>query len=175
MATDVHLYASRVRHGRFRGHSHSHPHPPPPKLVDDVNLFSKYSAMSTSEHPVAPVAATYPRHHKLPWPKRTLDRLRTAYYRYEVTYGLYVMSPGEKLALNTFALVCLSLLTWALFWYFPPLLYQKAGRLGWILTGKDGPETMENVTIRLASSGVSSAAAASAKPHSWMDGPPLWI
>jgi hypothetical protein len=66
--------------------------------------------------------------------------VRLEYYRYEVTFGLYVMTPSEKLVTNTFVIVILTLLLWALLLYFPSLLYQKLGRLVWLLTGHSGEE-----------------------------------
>ncbi|KAL4807599.1 hypothetical protein BDV18DRAFT_158816 [Aspergillus unguis] len=72
--------------------------------------------------------------------QRATDRVRLEYYRYEVTFGLYVMTPAEKLVANTFVLVFLSLLLWALGVYFPALLYQKLSRLVWLLTGQSGEE-----------------------------------
>lgn len=72
--------------------------------------------------------------------QRFTDRVRLEYYRYEVTFGLYVMTPGEKLVANSFVFVVLSLLFWALLLYFPALLYQKLSRLVWLLTGHSGEE-----------------------------------
>lgn len=72
--------------------------------------------------------------------QRATDRVRLEYYRYEVTFGLYVMTPGEKLVANTFVLVFLGLLLWASLVYFPALLYQKLSRLVWLLTGQSGEE-----------------------------------
>lgn len=72
--------------------------------------------------------------------QRSVDRIRLEYYRYEVTFGLYVMTPGEKLVANTFVMVVLSLLFWALLVYFPALLYQKLSRLVWLLTGHSSEE-----------------------------------
>lgn len=186
MATDVHFCTSAARHAVAHSHSHSiafshgHGHSrkrtaahAQPQLVNDLSLLTKCSAMSTSERPVVPSAyASRP-----PLLKRISERLRLAYYRYEVTYGLYVMSPGEKLVANTFVLVCLSLLVWALFWYFPALLYAKMGRLGWILTGRDGIEEVRNGTVALISgagsgSGSASASAAGRTAMEWTRGVP---
>ncbi|BCS19951.1 serine palmitoyltransferase small subunit family protein [Aspergillus puulaauensis] len=72
--------------------------------------------------------------------QRATDRVRLEYYRYEVTFGLYVMTPAEKLVANTFVFVFLSLLLWALLVYFPALLYQKLSRLVWLLTGQSSEE-----------------------------------
>lgn len=66
---------------------------------------------------------------------RVVDRLRLGYYRYEVTFGLYVMTPSEKCVANSFVVVVLSLLLWALLLYFPSLLFNKLIRVEWLLTG----------------------------------------
>jgi hypothetical protein len=71
---------------------------------------------------------------------RVVDRVRLEYYRYEVTFGLYVMTPSDKCVVNTFVVVVLTLLLWALLLYFPSLLYQKLSRLVWLLTGHSGGE-----------------------------------
>ncbi|KAL5335410.1 hypothetical protein BJX70DRAFT_401617 [Aspergillus crustosus] len=72
--------------------------------------------------------------------QRATDRVRLEYYRYEVTFGLYVMTTGEKLVANSFVFVVLGLLFWALLVYFPALLYQKLSRLVWLLTGQSGED-----------------------------------
>lgn len=60
------------------------------------------------------------------------------YYRYEVTFGLYVMTPIERLVTNVFVIIVLSLLCWALLLYFPCLLYRNLIRVVWLLTGHGG-------------------------------------
>lgn len=95
-------------------------------------LISKYSSTS------APAAFRVQRTRN-PF-KRFFDRVRLEYYRYEVTFGLYVMTPSEKLVANTFVAVVLSLLLWALLLYFPSLLYHKLSRLVWLLTGHSSQE-----------------------------------
>lgn len=95
-------------------------------------LISKYS--STSAH-----ASFRAQRTRNPL-QRCFDRVRLEYYRYEVTFGLYVMTPSEKLVANTFVVVVLSLLLWALLLYFPSLLYHKLSRLVWLLTGHSSQE-----------------------------------
>jgi hypothetical protein len=98
-------------------------------------LLSKYfSTMSTSTS-----SHTLKNQRRGPI-QRVVDHARLEYYRYEVTFGLYVMSPSEKLVANTFVIVVLSLLLWALLLYFQSLLYQKLSRLVWLLTGHKGTE-----------------------------------
>lgn len=121
------------------GHSFYTPSGPPhisshsPQIVDE--LISKYSStMSASASSPSVGYTVSPRRNVL---QRVVDRIRVQYYRYEVTFGLYVMTPGEKFVANTFVIVVLSLLIWALLLYFPTMLYQKLSRLIWLLTGHD--------------------------------------
>ncbi|KAL1849717.1 hypothetical protein Plec18167_005294 [Paecilomyces lecythidis] len=122
------------------GHSFYTPSGPPhltshsPQIMDE--LISKYSSTMSASTSCPSVA--YPSvNTRRNVVQRMLDRARVQYYRYEVTFGLYVMTPGEKFVANTFVLVFLSLLVWALLLYFPTLLYQKLSRLIWLLTGHD--------------------------------------
>jgi hypothetical protein len=106
--------------------AHVSPHSSP--IVDE--LISKYSSsMSTSYRS----ATSHGRSRDLV--QRCIDHIRLLYYRYEVTFGVYVMTPGEKFVANTFVLVFLSLLIWASLLYFPQLLFRKIGRMVWLLTG----------------------------------------
>ncbi|KAK2808008.1 hypothetical protein FQN50_005090 [Emmonsiellopsis sp. PD_5] len=70
--------------------------------------------------------------------RRIRNRVCLAYYRYEVTYGVYVMTAEEKIVANSFVAICLALLVWGLCWVFPALVFEKVKRLLWLLTGMDG-------------------------------------
>ncbi|OJJ66943.1 hypothetical protein ASPBRDRAFT_200557 [Aspergillus brasiliensis CBS 101740] len=106
-----------------------------PAAVDE--LINKYSSTMTTSPGCSHMSMKHSRRNIL---QRSIDRIRLEYYRYEVTFGLYVMTPGEKLVANTFVIVVLSLLFWALLVYFPALLYQKLSRLVWLLTGHSSEE-----------------------------------
>ncbi|KAI9655906.1 MAG: hypothetical protein M1831_004751 [Alyxoria varia] len=58
-----------------------------------------------------------------------LEKMQLAYYRYEVTYGLYMMDMGEKVAINLViaSLTCLVLALLVL--YLPPALTRLLKRL----------------------------------------------
>jgi len=99
-------------------------------------LISKYSSTMSASSSPSPVPVSQ----RKGLVQRIVDRIRLEYYRYEVTYGVYVMTPGEKFVANTFVVVFLSLLIWALLLYFPSLLYQKLSRLVWLLTGHSSEE-----------------------------------
>ncbi|EEH35568.1 hypothetical protein PAAG_06615 [Paracoccidioides lutzii Pb01] len=138
---------------------HSPPIPVQPKPYDPSqynHLIKHYPMTTTRTYPYAPPINDPASRRRQPnILKRLSNRLQLAYYRYEVTYGIYVMTPEEKFVANSFLLVFLSLLVWALFLYFPPLLFQKLSRLVWILTGTDGVK--ESITVSLTLANVTGA------------------
>jgi hypothetical protein len=122
MATEMHSFYTPSAPPHISSHS--------PQIVDE--LISKYSStMSTTSS--LPSTSVSQRRGLL---RRCIDRFRLEYYRYEVTFGVYVMTPGEKFVANAFVIVFLSLLIWASLLYVPQLLYQKLSRLIWLLTGQ---------------------------------------
>lgn len=100
-----------------------------PAAMDE--LLTKYSSSMTNSSAALCKKSRNPL-------RRIVDRVRLEYYRYEVTFGLYVMTPSEKCVANTFVLVVLSLLTWALLLCFPSVLFHKLARLVWLVTGHNG-------------------------------------
>lgn len=130
MATEVQTFYTPSATAHISSHA--------PAAVDE--LISKYSSTmvtASSKHSASHLTLKNPRRNIL---QRIVDHIQLGYYRYEVTFGLYVMTRGEKLVANTFVIVVLSLLFWALVLYFPSLLYQKLSRLVWLLTGHSGEE-----------------------------------
>ncbi|KLJ11860.1 hypothetical protein EMPG_13007 [Blastomyces silverae] len=121
--------------------------PPPSSTSSSMSISPTYSPTYPYAPPVDNPAPVDPNSPNLL--KRLTSRLQLAYYRYEVTYGIYVMTPGEKFVANTFLLVFISLLVYGLFLYFPPLLYQKLSRLAWILTGAGMDGVKERVSAEL--------------------------
>jgi hypothetical protein len=105
-----------------------------PQIAD--GLISKYSPIMSASTRLPSSVSMFPSPQSSSLVRQLFDRLRLEYYRYEVTFGIYVMTPGEKFVANTFVVVFLSLLIWALLLYFPSLLYQKLCRLIWLLTGR---------------------------------------
>jgi hypothetical protein len=74
---------------------------------------------------------------------RILRRTQLAYYRYEVTFGLYVMLPAEKAILNTFVLGFFGLLLAAVSFYLPDLLSRLVGKSLYLYTGSKAPLVVE--------------------------------
>ncbi|QKX57857.1 uncharacterized protein TRUGW13939_04977 [Talaromyces rugulosus] len=101
-----------------------------PPIVDE--LISKYSSSMAAANNT-PTLSYSKQHRNLTL--RLVDWICLEYYRYEVTFGVYVMSPGEKFVANTLVLFSLSLLLWTSLLHLPPLLLSKVGRLLWLLTG----------------------------------------
>ncbi|KKZ67600.1 hypothetical protein EMCG_06659 [[Emmonsia] crescens] len=160
--------------------SHTSPQLQLNHLIDSHIISSTSTSMSMSMS--MPMSSTYPYAPPINDPaplhrsrpnilKRLTNRLQLAYYRYEVTYGIYVMTPEEKFVANTFLLVFISLLVWGLFLYFPPLLFQKVGRLAWLLTGAgmDGVKERRGFSAELrmvnGTAGVGSGSDALPGPH----------
>lgn len=68
-------------------------------------------------------------------PTKVSNYVRLRYYTYEVTFGLYMMTPGEKVVLNTIMLGILALLCYGLFFGLQPFLIRMICRLVWYITG----------------------------------------
>ncbi|KAJ5295631.1 hypothetical protein PENANT_c001G00476 [Penicillium antarcticum] len=113
--------------------------PPAPAAMNE--LMNRYSSARSS----ATFKGGYPRKYRNVF-QQGIDRVRLEYYRYEVTFGLYVMTPGEKLVANTSVLIVLSLLACALV-YFPSLLYTKLSSVLWLLTGRNGEQVDASLGI----------------------------
>lgn len=63
------------------------------------------------------------------------------YYQYEVTFGLYVMTPAEKLVLNSLVVCTLAALFYGVCFGLQPVLIRSLCRLAWYVTGThDGIE-----------------------------------
>lgn len=127
MATEMQSFYTPSTSSRISSHA--------PAAMDE--LISKYTSMSNSSNSTTTTTSKAGSQGIL---RRMADRVWIEYYRYQVTFGLYVMTSTEKLAANTFVMVVLSLMFWSLLLYFPSLLYHKLSRLVWLLTGHSGGE-----------------------------------
>lgn len=89
-----------------------------------------------------------PTYEPLPFPRRPKTstffselqyQAQLLQYRYEINTGLYVMSPGEKLAFNVFHLILVTLLLIAAYYCMPIFmvrgLHQLAGSIGSKING----------------------------------------
>lgn len=73
---------------------------------------------------------TFPRRPKISTPLSDLRyNISLAYYRYQVNTGLYVMSPGEKLAFNLLVLLLVVLLLGGINYCLPRTLVRSTFRV----------------------------------------------
>lgn len=61
--------------------------------------------------------------------------VRLRYYQYEVTFGLYMLTSGEKVVLNTIVFGILAALSYGLFFGLQPFLVGLICRIAWYMTG----------------------------------------
>jgi len=59
------------------------------------------------------------------------------YYQYEVTFGLYMMSPAEKAVLHTIAFSILGFLLYALYIWLGPFVILSVCKFIYYLTGSN--------------------------------------
>jgi hypothetical protein len=70
------------------------------------------------------------------------------YYRYEVTFSAYVLTPGEKIVLNSIVLFLFGLIFTGIVSYLPPLLTRGLVSILWLRTGhKEQIVIPRNTTI----------------------------
>lgn len=66
---------------------------------------------------------------------RIANTLRLRYYQYEVTFGLYMMTPGERIVLNMFFICIFILLACSLFFGVRPFMVHTFSRILYYTTG----------------------------------------
>jgi len=62
-------------------------------------------------------------------------QIQLIYYQYEVTFSAYVLTPLEKVVLNSIVLVLLSIFLFGTTFYLPRFLSRVVSRLVWLYTG----------------------------------------
>jgi Small subunit of serine palmitoyltransferase-like len=118
---------------------------PFPLFIDSAppeaaNYFS--STMTSSLHLLAsssPLPSSRTRKPRVSVPAKLSNYVRLRYYQYEVTFGLYMMTPGERVLLNCVFLTVLSGILCALYFALGPLLTRTACRLVYYITGSFTP------------------------------------
>ena len=68
-------------------------------------------------------------------PSKITNYLRLRYYQYEVTFGLYMLTPGEKVVLNTIICLLAMVLLYGICIGLQPLVVRTLCRLIWYITG----------------------------------------
>ncbi|OCT44814.1 hypothetical protein CLCR_06416 [Cladophialophora carrionii] len=77
----------------------------------------------------------YLRKRRVSMPAKVSNYLRLRYYQYEVTFGLYVMTPTEKVVFNSIILSVFCALLYALFYGFRPFIVNTLCRVLYYVTG----------------------------------------
>ncbi|GAB7332706.1 hypothetical protein MBLNU13_g04452t1 [Cladosporium sp. NU13] len=100
---------------------------------------------------------SFPRRSKTSTPINELYyQARLLHYRYEINTGLYVMSPGEKLAFNLIFLALATLLLSTVYYCTPPFVTQSLHRLaGFLCSGVKGSVYRVDVSTAVLQGGVS--------------------
>ncbi|KIW64113.1 hypothetical protein PV04_09069 [Phialophora macrospora] len=106
---------------------------------NSANYFSSPMAMATiqllatSSDPYS--HDPYLRKPRVSMAAKVSNYLRLRYYQYEVTFGLYVMTPAEKVVFNSIILFAFCALIYALFYEFQPFIVNSVCRLLYYVTG----------------------------------------
>lgn len=68
-------------------------------------------------------------------PSKVTEYFELCYYQYEVTFGLYVMTPPEKLVLNSIVFTICAALLFGICFGLQPMLIRSLCRLVWYIHG----------------------------------------
>ena len=71
-------------------------------------------------------------------PTKVSNYVHLRYYQYEVTFGLYMMTPGEKVVFNTILLGILAAIACGLFFGLQPFLVKLVCQMLWYMSGTHG-------------------------------------
>jgi hypothetical protein len=80
--------------------------------------------------------------------EKLVYQVHLMYYRYEVTFSAYVLTPGEKIVLNSIVLFLFGLVFTGIVSYIPPLITRGLVNILWLRTGHEEPIVIpRNTTI----------------------------
>ena len=105
--------------------------PPASHNYFSSNMSALQHALSSSKPPVS----RKPQRSML---TRVSNYARLRYYQYEVTFSLYMMTPGEKVVLHTIVLSILLASLYALYIGLEPFVVRMICRIVYYLTGSFG-------------------------------------
>ncbi|RMZ82424.1 hypothetical protein DV737_g2134, partial [Chaetothyriales sp. CBS 132003] len=83
------------------------------------------SQMSSSLQMLSPSAVSKCSSARISVSSKLTTHLRLRYYQYEITFGLYIMTPMEKLVLNSIILAVFSAIIYALCWGLEPFMVRS--------------------------------------------------
>lgn len=109
-------------------------------LNESVDYFSSHisSRMNILQSLASKPKSRFPRP-QISLPDKLTHQLRLRYYQYEVTFGLYMLTPREKAVVNTVMMLLASMLMFALCHGLGPYLVNFVCRLVYYLTGSSEP------------------------------------
>ena len=98
---------------------------PSPKIVLNMNGFQLYNPPAHSNRP------------RISMPAKLSNYLQVRYYQYEVTFGLYMMTPAEKYILNTILFTILAGILYGLFIGLKPFIVDSVCKIIYYITGSN--------------------------------------
>jgi len=96
---------------------------PSPKILMNMNGFQLYTPPAQSRRP------------RISIPAKLSNYLQVRYYQYEVTFGLYVMTPTEKIILNTILFTILAGILYAFYIGLERFVVDTVCKLVYYITG----------------------------------------
>jgi hypothetical protein len=110
---------------------------PFPRFIDSAppnsaNYFSSPMAMASIQLLTSSKASHKAR---MVIPAKIINNIRLRYYQFEVTFGVYMMTPKEKVIFNTIILTILAFWLYALSWGLQLFLVSSVCRMLYYITG----------------------------------------
>jgi hypothetical protein len=96
---------------------------PSPKILLNMNGFQLYAPPAQSRRP------------RISIPAKLSNYLQVRYYQYEVTFGLYMMTPPEKVILNTILFTILAGILYGLYIGLEPFVVDTVCKMIYYITG----------------------------------------
>lgn len=106
---------------------------------DAANYFSNISSKMSSLQILSSSPTPPPSRRRVSVTAKLSNLLRLRYYQYEVTFGLYILTPGEKMLLNTIILSIFAALLYAFSWGVQPFLVNTICQVLYYVLGSAAP------------------------------------
>ena len=105
------------------------------RFLEPFPVYTESSLVPPQDHNLLPfLMEDQSRLSNMAW-WRLRNKLQLRYYQYEVTLGLYMLTPAEKVATNAVVLVILALLAWSLYTGLYAFIVHALGRATYYITG----------------------------------------
>ena len=102
---------------------------------DAANYFSNISSKMSSLQMLSSSPTPPASRRRVSVTAKLSNLLRLRYYQYEVTFGLYMLTPGEKMLLNTIILSIFAALLYAFSWGVQPFLVNTICKILYYVLG----------------------------------------